>query len=116
MPRLFVYGTLMQGEPLHHRLGPARFLGGARTAAAFDLVDLGPYPAAVGGGSTALIGELYEVDPATLDRLDELEGVPGLYRRTTIPLADGTPAEAYLMPRKALRGRPLIPSGDWRRR
>ncbi len=114
--RLFVYGSLMRGEPNHRLLDRARFLGPATTAPRFELADLGPYPALVGGGETAVAGELYAVGPQTLARLDRFEHHPFFYRRATIPLADGSPAEAYLMPSPAVAGYPVIASGDWRRR
>ena len=42
--RLFVYGTLMQGEANHGELAGAPFWGSARTADGFELWNLGPYP------------------------------------------------------------------------
>jgi gamma-glutamylcyclotransferase (GGCT)/AIG2-like uncharacterized protein YtfP len=113
--RLFVYGTLMRGEAYHHRLMEQRpFLGKAKTEAAFELVDLGEYPGLVAGGATAVVGELFEMDAATLKVVDQLEGHPHLYQRTEIRLEDGSMALAYLLP-AAARGRyPVIPGGDWR--
>ena len=49
---LFVYGTLRRGEPNHRELGEARFLGRARTAPVYELVDLGSFPGLLEGGST----------------------------------------------------------------
>jgi gamma-glutamylaminecyclotransferase len=114
--RLFVYGTLMRGEPNHPLLSRARYLGAASTAPCFALADLGGSPALVAGGRTAVAGELYAVGPVTLARLDRFERHPFLYRRATIPLADGSAAEAYLMEALAVAGCPAIASGDWRRR
>ncbi|MFN3430105.1 MAG: gamma-glutamylcyclotransferase [Candidatus Sericytochromatia bacterium] len=112
--RVFVYGTLLAGEPNHRVLAGARYLGPARTEPVFELVSLGPYPALVPGGGVAVVGELYEVDDAGLARLDWLEGYPELYDREAIPLADGTRALAYMQrPAQAL-GLPRIESGDWR--
>jgi hypothetical protein len=59
---LFVYGTLLSGERSHDRLGGSEKLGDATTEAIFHLVDLGPYPAMVIDGTTAVAGELYRVD------------------------------------------------------
>lgn len=111
--RVFVYGTLLAGQPNHHVLAGARFLGPARTLPAFELVSLGPYPALVPGGATAVVGEVYEVTDAGLARLDWLEGYPDLYDRQAIPLADGTRAIAYMQPPAQAEGMPRIPSGDW---
>ncbi|MNS49465.1 Gamma-glutamylcyclotransferase family protein YtfP [compost metagenome] len=111
--RVFVYGTLLEGEPNHHVLAGARFLGPARTLPAFELVSLGPYPAMVPGGRTAVVGEVYEVSDAGLARLDWLEGYPELYGRQAIELEGGTRAIAYVQRPAQAEGMPRIPSGDW---
>ncbi len=114
--RVFVYGTLLQGEPNHYILEHACFVREARTPAVFTLCDLGSFPALLADGSTAVLGEVYEVDAATLARLDRLEGHPRLYRRTPITLDDGEPVEAYVMaPGRAWSER-IITNGDWRTR
>lgn len=113
--RLFAYGTLRHGEPGHALLGGAPLLGVAATAPAFTLVDMGEYPAIVEGGSTAVIGELYEVDPALLVELDRYEDVPELYLRVERAVA-GVPALIYVLRPEHARGRPVIASGDWLRR
>ena len=74
--RLFVYGTLMRGEPNHHYLAQSRFLGEARTEPAYTLVSLGAFPTMVPGGQTSVVGELYETDRRTLLAIDRLEGHP----------------------------------------
>jgi gamma-glutamylaminecyclotransferase len=114
--RLFVYGTLLRGEGNHHFLRAARQLGDARTAPRFQLLDLGAFPALVNSGATAVIGELYEVDGETLAAIDELEEHPDVYRRTEIPLDDGTLAHAYLLMIAQGKDPPVIASGDWRKR
>ncbi|HJL14439.1 MAG TPA: gamma-glutamylcyclotransferase family protein, partial [Sandaracinaceae bacterium LLY-WYZ-13_1] len=69
----------------------------ARTVPRYRLVSLGRFPAMVGGGRTRVVGEVYEVDGATLERLDRLEGHPGFYRRRQVELDDGRSAIAYLL-------------------
>ena len=64
---------------------------------------------------TAVAGEVYKVDNATLARLDHLEGHPRFYRREPITLDSGQDALAYMQAPKQTRGRPHITSGDWRR-
>ena len=114
--RIFVYGTLMSGEPYHHRLmETARFLAKVRTAPAFQLVDLGTYPGLVEDGETSVVGELYEIDESLQTVIDRLEGHPHLYQRSTITLEDGSPATAYLLPKKAARRYPVVPDGDWKK-
>ena len=111
--RIFTYGTLMTGQPNHRLLTGARMLGQARTEARFDLVDLGPFPGMVTGGTTAVTGEVYAVDQVTLAALDRLEGHPRFYERKTIRLANGQWIATYIYPQRP-SGRPLIKNGDWR--
>src|SRR5690606_19616506 len=96
--RVFVYGTLRRGEANHRLLERATFLREARTIPAFSLRDLGAFPGLFAGGHTPVVGEVYEVDAATLARLDRLEGHPSFYRREPIALDDGERVEAYLLP------------------
>jgi gamma-glutamylaminecyclotransferase len=114
--RVFVYGTLLAGEPNHRLLAGARLVAEARTEAAFELRDLGAFPALVRGGEGAVAGEVYEVDGPTLAALDRLEGHPRFYRRTPITLEDGTAVETYLLAPAQAAGHPVIDSGSWRAR
>ncbi|MEK7470263.1 MAG: gamma-glutamylcyclotransferase family protein [Planctomycetota bacterium] len=116
MPLVFVYGTLLRGERNHALLAGATFAGEGRTIPAFELADLGPYPTLVAGGRVAVEGEVWEIDGATLARLDELEEVPTLFQRKRIPLEDGRVVEAYLMPSEATAGAKRIAGGDWKKR
>jgi gamma-glutamylcyclotransferase (GGCT)/AIG2-like uncharacterized protein YtfP len=113
---LFVYGPLMSGEPEHARLAGARPLGPAETEPAFDLVDLGPEPALVPGGTTAVRGEVWALSPAQLASVDVHHGHPLRYRRGTIKLADGRSVEAHQLAPDQARGRRRIRSGDWKAR
>ena len=112
--RVFVYGTLLRGEPNHRVLAGAELVGEARTEPAFELVSLGPFPAMVSGGSTAVAGEVYEVDRWTLAALDRLEGHPSFYRRERIRLESGEEVLAYLLDPGQAQGRPVIESGSWK--
>lgn len=115
---LFVYGSLLRGEENHAVIRGARFVAGARTAARYTLVDLGPYPALVRGGATAIAGELYVVGAELLAALDAFEGHPDHYVRSAIELAIGghghTGADAYVLPAHRAVGFPRVASGDWR--
>ncbi|WP_141620702.1 gamma-glutamylcyclotransferase [Myxococcus sp. AB036A] len=112
--RVFVYGTLLSGEPNHRLLRGARLIGPARTRPRFTLHDYGPFPALASGGKHAVEGEVYEVDAPMLAALDRLEGHPRFYRRTPITLDEGARVEAYLFPKARLAGCPAIESGSWR--
>ena len=112
--RVFVYGTLLSGEPNHRLLVDAALLGEARTEPAFELVSLGAFPAMVAGGRTAVCGEVYDVNADTLAALDRLEGHPRFYRRRRIRLEDGGVVLAYVFTSEQARGQPAIASGNWR--
>ena len=91
--RLFVYGSLKRGYRHHAELDGARFIAVARTSAAYRLLDFGTYPG-LARGTRAIEGELFEVDDAVLQRLDEFEGSD--YLRSRIELSDGSTVETYL--------------------
>ena len=76
------------------------------------LLNLGRYPGLVENGKTAVTGEIYEVDTATIAILDEYEEHPVEYIRTTILLADGSHAETYIFQTQG-KTYPIISSGDW---
>ncbi len=115
---LFVYGTLMAGEPAHpmfaaavERSAPARLPGAV-------LHDLGAYPAAVAGMGD-VYGEVHWLDGAAfgavIARLDAYEGEE--YRRVRRPvwLDGGAPVEAwvYLADSAAMAVYPVITDGRW---
>jgi gamma-glutamylcyclotransferase (GGCT)/AIG2-like uncharacterized protein YtfP len=114
LTRVFVYGTLMAGERNHALLGAARMLGPARTAPRYRLVDRGDHPGMVQGGTSAVAGELYAADAATVARLDAFESADDDYRRAAVTLADGRTAEAWLLDAERARGLPVIRAGSWR--
>jgi len=115
---LFVYGTMLDGEPEHALLAEqgARLVGPATTEPGFDLVDLGARPALVPGGTTAVKGEVYALSTAHLARIDVHEGHPLRYRRGAIRLSDGRVVEAYQIEADQARARRRIRTGDWRTR
>lgn len=99
---LFVYGTLKRGCRNHHHLAGQKFVGAARTAPGYVLVDLEGYPgiAASPGDRAGVAGEVWSIDADARQRLDVFEGVPqGLYRREPVPLQppfDGQRIDAYV--------------------
>ncbi|MFM2153601.1 MAG: hypothetical protein RL199_2036 [Pseudomonadota bacterium] len=111
--RVFVYGTLLAGEPNHRLLRTASFEGPARTADGFALFDLGAFPGMVRAETGVVHGEVYRVDDRTLTALDRLEGHPDFYVRTLIQLADGHEVWAYLLDAERVRGRTRIETGSW---
>ena len=86
MALVFVYGTLKCGHYNHSVLGDSQFMGEYKTAERWGLVNLGAFPGLV-AGPLSVKGEVYDVDEATLKRIDRLEGVGyGLYMRHKIPI------------------------------
>jgi gamma-glutamylaminecyclotransferase len=109
MPHVFVYGTLKRGGKNHQVIAGQRFVGAARTEPAFRLHQLDGYPGMVRGSpGLSIEGELWEVDPTCLARLDDLEGTgEGLYAREPVrllPPHDAVAAETYLY-RRGTEGR-----------
>ncbi|NLE85801.1 MAG: gamma-glutamylcyclotransferase [Myxococcales bacterium] len=114
--RLFVYGSLLSGEADHALLEGAEFVGPARTAAAYHLVDLRVYPALVEEGDTEVVGELYLVDSKTRMHTDVRKECPILFERRPVCLANGEEADAYLMSPRKVGGKRRIWNGDWKNR
>jgi gamma-glutamylaminecyclotransferase len=110
MTLVFVYGTLKRGGVNHQALAGQRLVAEARTEPGFRLYLLDGYPGmvAAAAGGLSISGELWEVDGAALERLDELEGTAsGLYARVAVRLLPphaGLPVETYLY-RRSIEGR-----------
>ena len=98
-PRLFVYGTLMPGEPLWPALAVFA-VAWAEVTAAGRLFDTGHgYPAVrFDLAGDVVPGVLVALDPdrlaAAIGVLDEIEEEGRLYRRVQVSTSDG-PAWAY---------------------
>jgi gamma-glutamylcyclotransferase (GGCT)/AIG2-like uncharacterized protein YtfP len=79
--KVFVYGTLKRGHGNHGLLNGSRFVGAAVLFGEFVLLDSG-FPVCVEQPHGAPVaGEVYEIDGATLQRLDHLEGEGSMYHR-----------------------------------
>lgn len=124
--RVFVYGSLKQGEINHDVMSRANgtFLTAA-TVRREDLtfVDFGHYPGVVqhadkGGQSTEIHGEIYEVPAEGLGILDVLEGHPSYYCRNKFSISadDGSAYRAWmyvLPPGEGYEEAPLVSGGNW---
>ena len=77
--KVFVYGTLMKGEPNHRFLEDSKFLG-VTALEGYEMYNVRWYPAIVPGEGT-IPGELYEVPELDIKYLDGLEGEGSLYIR-----------------------------------
>ena len=109
---VFVYGTLRKGYWNHSLLENSKFLGKAITKEKYSLFADGiPYVVKI--PKTQIIGELYEVDKETLERLDRLEGHPDFYKREEIEvLLDEKPMKAWIYFYPHPKGK-FIKSGDY---
>ena len=85
---IFVYGSLKQGYALHSLLHEQIYLGEAVTEPLYRLFDLGSYPGLVEWPEGLSVrGEVYQVNPDCLLRLDAAEGVAERhYVRRTIAI------------------------------
>jgi gamma-glutamylcyclotransferase (GGCT)/AIG2-like uncharacterized protein YtfP len=92
-PLLFAYGSLKRGFAHHDLMAEACFVSETETASGYYLVLLGEYPALVEGGQDCVRGELYQVGPELLARLDQFEGSD--YERHAVRLVKEGLAEAY---------------------
>ncbi len=90
MTILFVYGTLKRGQRNHHLIQSQKFLDEATTMPLYRLYALGWFPGMVLDVDNGLEvkGELWEVDDATLEKMDEYEGVPDLFVRQDVAIRD----------------------------
>jgi gamma-glutamylcyclotransferase (GGCT)/AIG2-like uncharacterized protein YtfP len=73
MPKVFVYGTLLSGECNNRLLSSSTRLG-EEVVSGFTMVSLGFYPACVldEKSTTPVLGEVWEVNEETFQRLDRL--------------------------------------------
>jgi gamma-glutamylaminecyclotransferase len=124
MPQLlFVYGTLKQGF-FNHGINEGRRVPGTfATVERFGLYLIGPrflpWMVALEGPDEPgehVQGELYEVDPPALARMDVLERVtdPGWYRRVDLSIrpvgdahASAVPCQVYLAHAPKLKTEPV---------
>lgn len=118
--RLFVYGTLMKGEKNHRVIEEvqAEYVGTATVPYSY-LLDLGAFPGLIFQHATDLVegqgvyGELYDVTPQALERLDIFEGVPTLYDRVEANTGGG---KVWLYEWQGDITYPVIESGNWKDR
>jgi gamma-glutamylcyclotransferase (GGCT)/AIG2-like uncharacterized protein YtfP len=111
-----VYGSLRRGNPhpMSVRFPEAKFVAEAKVTG--TLYDLGAYPGMQTSQSISLVtGEVYEVDDATLDEMDEFE-TSSHYLRKQIEIFLGAARKTgwvYEPDPKHYDFETLISSGDW---
>ena len=86
---VFVYGTLKREFANHHLLVDSIYLGVSYTLRRFTLaMDKYHIPYMIDIANTRIRGELYQVDPSCLAKLDKFENVPKYYYRQKIVVRD----------------------------
>ena len=83
MKRVFVYGTLMQGERASSMLKSGVYKG-EYMLDGYATYDLGPFPAIKEEKGGIVTGELYEIPDTLIERLDAYESEGSLYKRATV--------------------------------
>jgi gamma-glutamylcyclotransferase (GGCT)/AIG2-like uncharacterized protein YtfP len=101
MKRIFICGTALRGQPEHHTLDKATFIGAAHTIPRYRLhaAGKGSYPAVyeVKEGGISIPGELYEMSPEFYDQM--LANKPANLYPGNVVLTNGEMAIALLYPR-----------------
>lgn len=77
-----VYGSLKEGF-YNHRLLRGQRLVGKGHVTGFEMFSMGSFPMIIEGKGNVAV-EVYEVDSATMDNLDRLEGFPRFYDRQRV--------------------------------
>lgn len=112
MNKLFVYGSLKRGFHNAHYLHGALYLGDFVTPASYAMYDFGDYPGVCQSGSSAIAGEVYQINPQHLDAIDDLEWYPDFYQRIVLATDYGD-AWMYVVEPALCQGQKKI-TGNWR--
>jgi len=92
---VFVYGSLKRGFPLSGHLATSTYVGTVPLQG-FTLHSAGAFPYMIPCELGTVLGELYEVDKPTLNRLDRAEQEGTLYTRQAIGEYEGQEVYSYL--------------------
>jgi gamma-glutamylcyclotransferase (GGCT)/AIG2-like uncharacterized protein YtfP len=114
--RVFVYGSLRRGQGNNRLLYTSEFVGNATVCG--TLYSLGGFPGLrIDDSEGDVVGEVWQVDDATLADLDRLEGVAvGFYeRRKWRVKIEGKLRSAWLyeIAEEHIVGQPVVAGGDW---
>lgn len=99
---VFVYGTLLRGQPNHSLLGESFYAGRGATKDRFLMWGVGFPLARLPKESENLafagnvVGEVYAVSKAVLSRLDDLEGHPNFYERRFTAISEFSRKEIWM--------------------
>jgi gamma-glutamylcyclotransferase (GGCT)/AIG2-like uncharacterized protein YtfP len=126
---LFVYGSLRKGLQNHPLLEQATYIGEYTTQTSYIMIGTKSksFPYLIKGHTlptlapTPITGELYDIPPTLIERLDALEDNPYTYTRQLI--SHDPPIEAYIVDNLILINQikkwigkrfVYISSGDWK--
>ena len=112
MFKVFVYGSLKKSKGNNDLLKDSEYLGEFITCDSnFHMFSFGCFPGVVKNNSefvNSILGECYEVDCTTLQKLDYLEGNGSFYTRELVEIystnnGEGFKAWMYLLPHEDYR-------------
>lgn len=124
MEKVFVYGSLLTGLGNHRLLsrgfhGSVISYGADRMIWPGEMLSLGAFPGLIKKDQlSTIIGEVYEVDEETFERLDNLEGYPSFYDREQRRTKNGHLVWVYFLnspERDFYKGEAVVEDGDWRK-
>ncbi len=112
-----VYGSLLSDLHNHGLLKEGKLIDIGYIKG--TLYSLGSFPGLKLQGNTPVKVEVYEVDNATLARLDRLEGHPTFYTRKDAEAIVGENQDQSMEVmvyewQGTVRNQPLVESGDWK--
>ena len=125
--KIFVYGTLMDGEVRSSTMMECSNGEGKPATSTGSLLNLGDYPGMIAGNEGVIQGEVYQIDQVylTLQTLDSIEGFYGydsthsLYTRTIVRIDTEQGPEwawTYVYNKEDGREYETIESGNWLKR
>lgn len=106
-----VYGSLKKNYFNAAYLEGSEYIGEIVTEPIYELVDFGPYPAVLEGGSTGIHCEVYKVDKVTLLSIARMEMVAGYEVRVIDTEYDKVCFCVYTHDKCI--GYDRVPSGKW---
>jgi gamma-glutamylcyclotransferase (GGCT)/AIG2-like uncharacterized protein YtfP len=90
MLRVVVYGSLRKGMGNNRVIDGATLLSTETISLPFEMIDMGSYPGLIRSNEVNDIEvEVYEVNPQTYRRVEQLEGFPLFYNRDLIETSVG---------------------------
>ena len=125
--KIFVYGTLMNGEMRNSTLMEYSNGEGKPASTTGLMLNLGDYPGMIAGNEGVIQGEVYQIDQVylTLQTLDSIEGFYGydsthsLFTRTIVRIQTEQGHEwawTYVYNKENNREYEVIESGNWLKR